>query len=408
MQVMIDILRSIWTITAEAAPWLLFGFLAAAIIKAWVPTGFISRQLGRRGVGSVAKASVIGIPLPLCSCGVLPTALGLRRQGASKPATVSFLVGTPEIGFDSFALSYVLLGPFMAMARPIAALFSALVAGLAALATGKPDEPAESPAKKQAPGAASCCGHGDGEEELIDKSPLAAGAHEHHDETGAGKPPGAWSKLAEGLHYVFTKLLDDIKWWLAIALVIAGVVMAFPGWQDMLAAWGRGPLAMVVMLVIGIPLYVCATGSTPIAAALLVAGVSPGTVLVFLLAGPATNIGSVAILRKELGTATVVGYLVAIAVTAMTAGLVTDWVVMSMGIEVLAQQEHAQHVLPRWLGHVSAILLILLAIRPLRRLIMPRPPGEAKPQAASCCAPQSTAPANPHTRSCCAEAPGDR
>ncbi len=395
MDTFVAVLVSIWEVAAEAAPWLLLGLLAAAVIKAWVPTGLISRQLGRRGVRSVGIASVIGIPLPLCSCGVLPTALGLRRQGASKPATVSFLVSTPEIGLDSFALSYALLGPFMAIARPISALFSALVAGLSALAFGKADEGAgraeAATRADDASGCASasdCCqGEGQGDGEHVDRSPLAAGAHAHHDEAARSHATvdGPLARLGDGLRYVFTQLLDDIKWWLAIAIVVAGIVMAVPQWQDLLAQWGSGPLAMLVMLVIGIPLYVCATGSTPIAAALLVAGVSPGTVLVFLLAGPATNIGSVAILRKELGTWTVIGYLAAIAVTAMTAGLVTDYVAAGIGYSFAQQAEHAHHLMPAWAQHGAAIVLILVAIGPLRRLARPRRRSAAGPPAASCC-----------------------
>ena len=354
-----DYLKSIWDITVKAAPWLLIGLLAAAVIRAWVPTNWIVKQLGRRGLASVLKASAVGIPLPLCSCGVLPTALGLRRQGASKPATAAFLVSTPEIGLDSFALSYVLLGPFMAIVRPIAAFVSAIAAGLAALVWGEANDVAPSSVTND-PAHAD---HG------VDRSAS---------DTAATKRPG----LADSLAYVFGKLLDDIKWWLAVAVIIAGIAFAVVGGQpdELLVEWGQGPEAMLVMLFVGVPLYVCATASTPIAAALLVAGVSPGTVLVLLLAGPATNIGSIAILRKELGTRTVIAYLAAIAVVSIGSGLVVDWLVGVLAISVAGQIEHAGRLIPHWVGVVAAVWLIAMAIGPVRRLVF-RP----KASASSCC-----------------------
>ena len=391
-------LLSIWEMTLDAAPWLLFGFLAAAVVRAWVPTAFVSRQLGGRSVGSVLKASVIGIPLPLCSCGVLPTALGLRRQGASRPATVSFLVSTPEIGLDSFMLSYALLGPFLAITRPIAALVSSVTAGLMALMIGEADEEAGrraadasatggccGSAKPQAAEAGCCSGaKPQAAESCCDSAePQAAegGCCGSAKPQAAGERTGAVARLVEGVRYVFTRLLDDIKWWMAAALIIAGVMMAFTGGQPaaVLEQWGRGPLAMLVMLLVGVPLYVCATSSTPIAAALLVAGVSPGAVVVLLLAGPATNIGSVAILRRELGTKTVIVYLLAIAVCAVGAGLIVNWLVGAMGISTVAQAEHAGHLIPHGVKVAAAVFLIAMAIPPVRRFVLRMPRPESRP-----------------------------
>jgi len=438
-------LMSIWHMAVEAAPWLLLGFLAAAAVRAWVPTAFISRQLGGRRVGSVVKASVIGIPLPLCSCGVLPAALGLRRQGASRPATVSFLVSTPEIGFDSFMLSYVLLGPFMAMTRPIAALFTSITAGLAALAVGEPNldrqpeqrpsaernagdtaaccrEPAEhrvevasccdggaavaarpAPAAVATAVAASCGGGttavaeaparpacGDGDDEAQDGEPASSCCDSAKPQAAdssccEGEPPraanpGPIARLVDGVRYVFTTLLDDIKWWLLAALVIAGVAMAVTEGQPatVLQEWGRGPLAMIVMLVVGIPLYVCATASTPIAAALLVAGVSPGAVMVLLLAGPATNIGSIAILRKELGTKTLLGYLGAIAVCSVAVGMTVNGLVERFQIDIVTQAEHAGHVFPHGFAVAATVILVALAIPPVRRVMLWMPKRQAE------------------------------
>lgn len=360
-------LTEIWDMAAEAAPWLLFGLIAAAMVKALVPTRWISKQLGSSGVGSVFKGSLVGIPLPLCSCGVLPTALGLRRQGAGKPATVAFLVATPEIGLDSFLLSFALLGPFMAITRPIAAFCSAVIAGLAALMTDRKSAKPQAAEEKK-----SCC--------TTAKS----------DENIQSLP----ARIGEGLHYVFTTLWDDVKLWLAVAVVIAGVAMALTGGQPaaFLQQWGSGPAAKLVMLAVGIPLYICATASTPIAAALLVAGVSPGTVLVLLLAGPATNIGSIVILRKELGTPVLLAYLISIAATAMGAGLIVDTIVRYWHVDIVTQAAHTSHLLPHWLGSAAAVTLIVLAITPLRNVLFGLfarrggKPSSAPAEKSCCCA----------------------
>lgn len=384
---------SIWDTAVEAAPWLLLGLIAAAIVKAWVPKGVVVRQLGGRGVGGVVRAAIVGIPLPLCSCGVLPTALGLRRQGASRPATASFLVSTPEVGLDSIALSYVLLGPVLAIARPIAALLSALAAGLAAVGVERwaDTRPGAFPAAGGGEPVGPCCDDAstpDAEAEA-DRGGEGGTADSAGGCCGGGadvvasstRSTGPLAKLSDGLVYVFSQLLDDIKWWLAIAVVVAGVLMGiFDEPASALQALTTGawaPVGMAAMVVIGVPLYVCATGSTPLAAGLLVAGVSPGTVLVLLLAGPATNLGAVAILRKELGTWIVGAYLLAISVTAIAAGLALDAMTGWFGWNIVAQASEAAGLFPRWLGAASAFVLIGLAIPPLRRLIgkaVHRPP----------------------------------
>ena len=338
----------------EAAPWLLFGLLAAGLLKALVPQERMVAWLGGRGAWPVVKAALAGAPLPLCSCGVLPAALGLRRGGAGRGPTVSFLVATPETGADSIALSYALLGPFMAVVRPLAAIISAVFAGLLAALTDRGERPA--PVIPVAVATNSC---GDG------GCSCSAGA----DEPRGGEGGSTAARIVEGLRYALSDILDDISGWLAVGLLAAGAVATWVP-PSALADLGSGPLAMVAMLLVGVPMYICATASTPLAAALLVAGMSPGTVLVFLLAGPATNMATLAVVGRELGRRTLIAYLAGIAVASIALGLLTDALVGAWSIDIQAQlSDGADEWMPAWLEWGSAALLTLCAIPPLRRVI---------------------------------------
>ncbi len=352
---MLDLLNNLLDLALEAAPWLLLGIVIGGILKAWIPTDLMQRHLGGKGVMPVIKGAILGAPLPLCSCGVIPAALAIRKAGASKKATVSFLVSTPETGVDSVSISYALLGPFMAIVRPVAAVASALVAGMLA---GPEDAPA-APAKPAAnrldaiPVAVTSCCSGDD-----DSGSSCCGGEE------TAPPQGFMARTVEGLRYGFTQLLDDILLWLIVGLVFAALVKTYVP-PSFLAQWGAGLPAMLVMLVIGIPMYVCATASTPIAAGLMLAGVSPGATLVFLMAGPATNIATLGIIGKELGKRAMTGYLIGVMGVALAAGLATDWAVQQWGIDIQAQLEAGQDILPAWVGWGSFIMLMLAALRPV-------------------------------------------
>lgn len=349
---------NIWQILLEAAPWLLIGLLVAGLMKALIPTDVVGRWLGGRGAGAVIRAALVGTPLPLCSCSVLPVAIALRRAGASRGATVSFLVATPENGVDSIALSYTLLGPFMTIVRPVAALISAVCAGLLTdVFTTEPN--AATP-------------------------PLAAlDDTEDHDHACPPAPPSAlfWPRrMVGGLRYAVTDLYADIVIWLSVGILLAGLVNTLvpPG---TIAAWGSGLPAMLAMLLVGIPMYICATASTPVAAALLLAGVSPGTVLVFLLVGPATNIGSFGIVRQALGTRSAVCYLVTIASAAVALGLLTDLCVARLAVDVVAEAAATQHVIPHWAAMTSVVVLALMTARLVVHLLV----GTKATATTACC-----------------------
>ena len=330
----------------DAAPWLVFGLVTAGLIKAWIPDDLITRLMGGGGMGSVVRAALVGAPLPLCSCGVLPVALGIRRNGASKGATVSFLIATPETGVDSIAVSHALLGPFMAIARPIAAVLSAILAGFMLVKIEK-NQPSELPKAASSCSSGKCC----------------------PSNKKAAKKISPLKKSLDGLHYAFTSILDDMSIWLAVGLIVAGgVATMFP--PEYLAQWGGGLGAMLVMLMVGAVMYICATASTPVAAALLHVGVSPGAVMVFLLAGPATNMATLMVVKKELGNRATVAYLAGISIGSIVSGLLVDYLLVTMGWDLIKSAQYSGEILPGWLAWSSLSLLVLFSIPPVRNSIL--------------------------------------
>ena len=371
MELLNKFLENFIEVSLEAAPWLLFGLLAAGLIKVWIPESFMKRVLGGKGVWPVIKGALIGAPLPLCSCGVLPAAVGLRRSGASDGATLSFLVATPETGVDSIGVSYVLLGPFMTVVRVIAAIASAIITGmLAVMVLGRQkrvisEEPVESCCASNSSSSANEV-KADPEPESLESSCCSTDSYSS-DEDKVGTE--FWSRNLSGLKYALSDIWDDITYWLLFGIAMAAVLTTFFP-SEALSQWGSGLPAMILMLLIGIPMYICATASTPLAAGLLIAGISPGTVLVLLLAGPATNMATIAILFKEMGKSTVIVYLVGISLSSIGFGLLTDYVVAANGIDIRAQIEGATEVIPQWIAIASIIVLIVAAIKPLRRRII--------------------------------------
>lgn len=292
-----------WSLLLDTAPWVLVGFAIAALLD-----GLLSadRWLGRlRGEGPRATvlATLMGAPLPLCSCAVLPAALTLRRRGLGRGPTLSFLVSTPETSVTSVLLSYALLGPVFAVVRPVAALVTAISAGLVEGAFGRDD----GHALPDAP--ATCCdddGHG----------------HEHvHDEPAATDPS---SRLRRAARFAFVDLFDDLFGWVIVGVLFAAALTAWIPDEAFATLFGSPALTLLAVIVVGVPLYVCAEASTPIAAAFVAEGLSPGAALVFLLVGPATNLGSLGALAGVFGRRSVALYLVSIVAVALAMGLGVD------------------------------------------------------------------------------------
>ncbi len=370
-----------------SAPWLLLGLFIAGLINVYLPKNFLNKHLGEEGFLTTVKAALIGAPMPLCSCGVIPAALGLRRAGASKSATTAFLVSTPETGVDSITVSYVLLGPFMAIIRPIAAISSAIVAGVLVGSEKKPTEvTAESLPEKNTQAVTSACCSTKAKVEAVKTSCCSTKTEaEPAVKSCCAKTPepvkksccaktGAntanegttnqshWAKFSQAVAYSSTSLLADTAKWLLIGLFFAALVQTYVP-ENFFLQWGNGILAMVVVILVSIPMYICATASTPIAAGLLLSGVSPGAVLVFMLAGPATNVATLGIVAKELGRRAIVAYLVGVIGVAVLFGLLTDYLVEHYGIVVAPMLGEHHEILPQWFMYMTSFVLAGLLLR---------------------------------------------
>ncbi|MEL7059397.1 MAG: SO_0444 family Cu/Zn efflux transporter [Acidobacteriota bacterium] len=454
MEWLLAVVDASWMMLVLAAPYILFGLAVAGLLHVLLPESLVVRWMGEPGLLGVIRAAIIGVPLPVCSCGVVPITLELRRKGASRPASQSFLITTPESSIDSIFLTWGMMGPVMAIARPIAAFFTAIVGGVLSIASARSVSDLTSDILRRpttAPESATDdgeslgdiagdhgqadasnpehshgsherggdhhdhgehdhhhhhdhgehdhhhhhhhCDHGDhhhdhshdltfagseraraalrsafgfGKRRSADETPdaeLAPAAADAAD-AAASKPPRLWADLGKpALRYGFGELLDDLAFWLVLGVVLAGVLTAFlPDNLEELGL-GEGLLPMIGLLLVGIPLYMCASASTPIAAALMLKGFSPGAALVFLLAGPATNAATVLQLMATFGRRFVQIYVVSVAVGALACGLLLDLFIGDVDLsETLRFDEEAA---PGLFMVVMTVVLLLLLGRSL-------------------------------------------
>ena len=346
MNFIITIFAEAWYLLLESSVYILFGLVVSGLLRVFLNPGTVAKHLGHGRYRSVFKAALLGIHIPLCSCGVLPAAATLKKQGANTGAVTAFLISTPESGVDSIAITYALLDPIMTVVRPVAAFFTAFVAGISENIFGK-----EKAVVSQAPDLScpvdNCC---DG------NGCLPENHARHHT---------FFEKMRAGLRYASTEIWADLAPWFFFGLLLAGMITAMVP-EDFISLYlGSGLSAMLIMLAIGIPMYICATASTPIAAALILKGVSPGAALVFLLAGPATNITSLTVLTGILGRRATGIYLISIAISCVGFGLVTDQIYALFNISAKALVEQDSEFIPRYIELAGAFLLILLSIKPV-------------------------------------------
>jgi uncharacterized membrane protein YraQ (UPF0718 family)/copper chaperone CopZ len=359
MELILTFVTASWAVFGAMAPYLLLGFIVAGLLSVVISPEWVERHLGGNGLGQVFKASFFGVPLPLCSCGVIPVAASLRRHGAGKGATTAFLLSTPQTGVDSIAVTYALLGPFLAVVRPVAAFITGIFGG--GLVQAVERNGAEGLTVGAEPIAGSCC-----EDDSCEGD-------------GRDRP-----KIVEALHYGLVVLPRDIGKALIFGVAISGLIATFVAPQALESYLGGGLWPMLAAMAVGIPLYVCATASTPIALGLIHAGLSPGAALVFLISGPATNSAALTTLWKVLGRRSAILYLITVVVSSLATGFAVDGLISAGGLPESALvpaasampdagAEHVHHEASgngSWFEIASALALLVVlgnALRPRRK-----------------------------------------
>ncbi|MBR5656967.1 MAG: permease [Prevotella sp.] len=319
-------------VVCEMAPYLLLGFLIAGVLHVFVPQKFYANYLSRKNRLSVLWAALLGIPLPLCSCGVIPTAIGLRNEKASKGAVASFLIATPQTGIDSILATFSLMGLGFAIIRPVAALITGVCGGLLVNRLVRDDEAMFN---------VQCS--------IVNE--------------------GRGNRLWRVLKYAYYDMIRDIGLRLLIGLVVAALIqVAVP--DEFFLSFGSQPLLqMLVILAIAVPMYICSTGSIPVAAALMMKGLSPGAALVMLMAGPAVNLASILVVHKSMGRRftsiylmTIVGFSVFFGLLLNASGLLNLDSSMAAANSSHFTFHSSLPILPNPFKLVCAIVLTLLII----------------------------------------------
>jgi uncharacterized membrane protein YraQ (UPF0718 family)/copper chaperone CopZ len=315
-----DLINAIVAMFLEMAPYIILGLIFVALLNLLVSKEMIGKQLGGNNFLSVLKAALFGIPLPLCSCGVVPTAVYMSKNGASKAATTSFLISTPQTGIDSIIATYGMLGPMFAIFRPFAALVMGLAGGFAVKLF---DKDANSQATKPA---------------FINLTQLS-----NTGKINTVSKPKLSERIKQTLNYSFVEFLDDISVRFVFGVIVAGMIAYFvPDDFFVDTGFNSGILGMLLMIAIGIPMYICATASIPIAMSLIMKGFSPGVAFVFLAAGPAVNVASISIISKSLGKKITMIFLLSISVFSIIMGYLLDFVYSILG-ESSIVHNHSEH-----------------------------------------------------------------
>jgi hypothetical protein len=315
----------------EMSPYLLLGFFFAGLLHVVMPNKKVVKYLGESNTKSVVNAALLGVPLPLCSCGVIPTGLSFYKNGASKGSAVSFLISTPQTGIDSIMVTYSMMGLPFALLRPVIAFFTGIAGGIFTNRISKNDT-------------------------IEDKF-----VSQNVNNTDKRNP------VVEIFRYAFVEFIQDIAKWLVIGIVIAAFISVIIPDGFLTAYLGNPFLSMIIVLIASIPLYVCATGSVPIAAVLIMKGLSPGAAFVFLMAGPATNAATITMVGKVMGRKALYGYLGSIICGALIFGLIIDYILPVSWFSMMTHFHHNHEgILPLWLQIASTITLGLLLLNVFR------------------------------------------
>ena len=339
MESVLNVLQAVLGIVNEMSPYLLLGFLLAGIMHAFIPDGWYTKYLSGDTFRSVVNAAIFGVPLPLCSCGVIPTAMSLRREGASKGAVVSFLIATPQTGVDSIFATYSLMGLPFAVVRPIAALFTAIIGGTFVNWNGKEAEA------------------------IVSTDASRAYSEQPHLSFG--------DRCVEALKFGFVEMMEDIGKWLVVGLIVAGLITVLVPDSFFEVFKDNTLLSMLLVLCVSVPMYICATGSIPIAVALMMKGLTPGAALVMLMAGPACNVASILVVNKVLGKKTLLLYLAAIIGGSILFGFGIDYLLPRAWFTDHLSNTHACcHDVASWFEWLCTGILALLLLNVLRMRLM--------------------------------------
>ncbi len=335
---LIDFFIVLWDVTKSMAPYLLFGFFVAGVLSVAISPGKVESHLGGKGLWPVLKAALFGVPLPLCSCSVIPVATSLRKHGATAGATTAFIISTPQTGIDSFLVTFSLLGTTMAVFRPVIAFISGLIGGSLVTLFHLKTKKAKSIAKCDDP----CCA------------------------TKSEQKKNVFYRI---FHYGFVVLPKDLVKSLIIGLFIAGLITTIIPDDFFSGFLGSGISGMFLIMLVSIPVYVCATASVPIALALIAKGVSPGTALVFLMAGPATNAATITTIWNIMGKYAALLYLTTVGISAIVSGLVFDHF---FAVKEIYHAHHGAHFISGEIHTLSAIILGLVFIYSFKEKIFGR------------------------------------
>ena len=351
MDIITGILKESYFLLNKMAPYLIFGFFFAGVLHIFVKTDTISKHLGGNNFLSVVKAALFGIPLPLCSCSVIPAAMSLKKEGASKGSVLSFLISTPTTGVDSIFATYSLLGWLFTTYRILASFITAVFAGTLANLFIKDDR------KEEKKNEAEC------------KLCKSDGEHNHNTQ----------DKIKGVFTYAFGDLLGDTGFAILAGILIGGAIAYFLPESFIKTYLGSGIKAMFVMLLVGIPMYVCATASIPIAAALMLKGMDPGAAFVFLVAGPATNIITMSVIAKNIGNKSLVIYLGSIIICSIGLGLALDKVYYFFyKDDVVSFMIHQHELIPGWVGAAAGVVLCALIVYNIAKSKLSRRTGSIK------------------------------
>lgn len=312
----------------EFAPYLIIGFLFSGVLSIVLTVEIVQKYLGKKNFFSIFTASILGVPLPLCSCGVIPVSAYLRNHGASKGATTSFLISTPQTGIDSILITYGMLGPFFAIYRPIVAFISGIFGGSLV--------------------------------HILDNDLSATNLDNCSDD--CCDDTKSKSLIYRILDYGFIRLPLDIVNPLIFGIILSALIVVYIP-HDYFGMFGTGFVGMMIMLVLGLPTYVCATASVPLAFALYTKGFSLGAMLVFLMVGPATNITTMSVIYKILGKKNLAIYLFSITFCALMAGLILDFIITD---QMILSDYNASHIITSNMQVICSIVLVVVLLNSLR------------------------------------------